>query len=264
MTVSQEFAIRNKQGLTLVGEVLRNPQNAGVAVVVHGIGAYRSEPLMQALTDAAYDAGMTVVRYDATNSFGESGGTLKDMRFTTHLDDLESVLHLVKSQSWGSGPFVLLGHSLGGAASLHYAAAHPDAVGKLVLVSCVVGGAWWLKAHEDAIPDTLKTWRASGSLPKSHPIMKDRSGEVSWAYAEDIQQRDFIENDASQVKCPALLVAGSIDPITPVAAQKDLQKALGGKTQLHVVQGCGHTYKSANQQQELKDTITAWLTSRDD
>lgn len=242
-----------------MGEVLRNPHNAGVAVIVHGIGAYRSEPLMQALTDAAYSAGMTVVRYDATHSFGESGGQLKDMRFTTHADDLESVLDLVKGQSWGKGRVVLLGHSLGGAASLHYAATHADDVLKLVLVSCVVGGPWWLKAHEDAIPDTLKTWRASGSLPKSHPIMKDRSGEVSWAYAEDIQQRDFIKTDALKVQCPTLLVVGSIDPITPVAAQKDLQQALGGDTQLHVVQGCGHTFKSSGQQQELKDTIVSWL-----
>lgn len=259
MTISQEFAIKNKQGLPLIGEVLRNPQNGGVAVIVHGIGAYRSEPLMQALTDAAYGAGMTVVRYDATNSFGESGGKLKDMRFSTYADDLDAVLTLVKVQSWGRGPYVLLGHSLGSAAVLHYAAQYPTDVMKLVLVSCVVGGNWWLKAHEDAIPDTLKNWRETSSLPKSHPIMKDRSGEVSWAYAADIQQRDFIKNDAPKVKCPTLLVVGSIDPITPVAAQQDLQKALGGKTKLHVVQGCGHTFKSASQQQELKDTITTWL-----
>ena len=259
MSRQQRFTLQNTKGLTIVGDVLRHPQQRGVAVVVHGIGAYRSEPLIQALTEAAYEADFTVVRYDATNSFGESGGQLKDMRFGTYADDLAKVLDWVKTQNWGKGPYTLVGHSLGSAASLHYAAAHTTDIAKLVLVSCVVGGHWWLKAHEDAIPDTLKAWRESGVLPKSHPILKDRSGEVSWAYAEDIQKHDFIKNDAPKVTCPVLMVVGSIDPITPVAAQKDLQQALAGEAKLHVVQGCGHTYKSSAQRQELKDTITAWL-----
>lgn len=258
-TLMQIFSIKNSLGLTLIGEARRNPQNKGVAVVVHGIGAYRSEPLIQTLCDAAFDSGYTVVSYDATNSFGDSDGHLHDMRFSTYADDLHTVMNWVKAQTWGQKPCTFLGHSLGAAACLHYAARYPQEAAGLVLVSCVVGGPWWLKAHEDAIPDTLKAWQASGSLPKTHPIKKDRSGEVSWAYAEDIQQQDFIKNDAPRVTCPVLLVVGSIDPITPVAAQKDLQKTLKSDCELHVVQGCGHTFKSVAQQQELKDVITAWL-----
>lgn len=255
----QAFTLKNSAGLKLVGEAQRNAKNTGVAVVVHGIGAYSHEPLIQTLVDAAYDAGMTVVRYDATNSFGESEGRLSDMRFATYADDLHCVMNWVQEQSWGKAPHTLLGHSLGAATSLDYAAQHPHDVKALVLVSCVVGGAWWLKAHQDAIPDTLREWQKAGVLPKNHPIKKERSGEVSWAYAEDIQQRDFIKTAAPKVVCPTLLVVGSIDPITPVAAQQDLQRALKGDTELHVVQGCGHTFKSASQQQELRDTIVNWL-----
>lgn len=257
--VLQPLALKNAAGLMIVGDVRRNPKNAGVAVVVHGVASSRQDSLIQTLCNAAYEQGMTVVCYDATCGMGDSEGRLSDMRFSTYADDLASVLRWVKQQPWGVEPVTLLGHSVGAAACLHHASLHPQDVWRLVLVSSVVGGPWWLKAYQEALPDTLRMWRTQGFLPITHPVRHDVAGEISWAYAADIQQRDLIRTAAPRVACPVLLVVGSLDPITPAAAQKDLQRALAGNTTLHVIPGCGHTFKSATQQQDLKDVVTDWL-----
>jgi pimeloyl-ACP methyl ester carboxylesterase len=54
--------------------------------------------------------------------------------------------------------------------------------------------------------------------------------------------RDFdVLERLAVIKCPALVCTGELDPVTPVAAQRELAAALPARvTRLEILEGAGH------------------------
>ncbi|MFO7587735.1 MAG: alpha/beta hydrolase [Gemmatimonadota bacterium] len=77
------------------------------------------------LSRALNGAGLAVMRFDFTG-LGESEGDFADTSFVSNVEDLVAAARFLEAEH--SGPRLLVGHSLGGAAVLQAAAAIPSAV----------------------------------------------------------------------------------------------------------------------------------------
>ncbi len=103
---------RKKQSISVAVERANNAK--GLVFVMHGLGGSKKQPHIITFADAFGGSGYDVVRFDTTNTFGESDGKYEDATVTNYYEDLEDVIQWAQGQDWYREPFTLVGHSLGG------------------------------------------------------------------------------------------------------------------------------------------------------
>ena len=166
---------------------------------------------------------------------------------------------------------VVLGHSLGGFVALAYAVRHPGHPGALVLSSTharfdlhrIVEG--FRRAGGDEVAATAE--RVYGGDDRSVTAEAwARCWRLAgpWVTGEEERARTVVHRELNQpglalmrgfdvvdqlarVTCPTLVAVGELDPITPVAAAREIVAALPpGIARLAVVEGAGHfTWRDA-------------------
>jgi pimeloyl-ACP methyl ester carboxylesterase len=160
---------------------------------------------------------------------------------------------------------VVFGHSLGGFVAMLYGARHPGHAGALVLQSThgrfdlqrIVDG--FRRAGGDEVAATAervyggdrrevtdeqwaRCWRlagpwVTGEQERARTIMHRELNRPGLALMRGFDVLDQL----GRVGCPTLVGVGELDPITPVAAARELAAALGeGTARLEVFAGAGH------------------------
>ncbi len=162
------------------------------------------------------------------------------------------------------GPFHLVGHSLGAAVSLEYAARYPADVRRLVLtdsagilygqvIAKYMAGAWAnkLTGHAPAAPNPIgrlvgKVLEEIDQLPldPERIIQNKRKrqlfllGDPAAIASAALGEADF-SRILPQVQAPTLIVWGGEDPVVPVRTGRVLEQALP-KARLEVIPGVQH------------------------
>ncbi|MBI1754834.1 alpha/beta fold hydrolase, partial [Candidatus Azambacteria bacterium] len=126
---------------------------SGLAFVMHGLGGFKEQKHIAAIAETFIEKSFTVVRFDAADTLGESGGKYEDATVTNYYQDLEDVIAWARTQLWYREPFALAGHSLGGMCVGLYAQKHPERVLAVAPVSPVVSGALSVQAHKRYEPE---------------------------------------------------------------------------------------------------------------
>ena len=184
-------------------------------------------------------------------------------------------------RSAGIGPAVLCGHSMGSLIALQCAASHPDLAAGIALV-----GAAAPMRVSDALLDAARTDepRAFDMINVwSHAMINARPGCPGPGFSIFMQNRRLMERQAPgvlltdfsacnaydqgleaarEVRCPALLVLGGRDMMTPPRAAKALTAALADSArtascpppEVVEVAGCGHALMA-----ERPDAVLAAL-----
>jgi len=159
---------------------------------------------------------------------------------------------------------VVFGHSLGGFVAMVYAARHPGHAGALVLQSTngrfdlarlvegfreaggdeVAGIAARAYGGDPSVTDDewercrvlFGPW-VPGEQERARII---RNPEVNATGMERLRRFDVLD-DLARVDCSTLVCVGEIDPVTPVAAAREIFDALpAGRARLEVIEGAGH------------------------
>jgi len=149
----EKLFIKNRKGENISVLVDRNEKKKGLAFVMHGLGGFKEQDHVATFADAFKEKGLTVVRFDTTNTLGESGGKYEDATITNYYEDLEDVIKWAQEQEWYQEPFALSGHSLGGICTALYAENYPVKVLALAPISTVVSGKLSVEAHERFEPE---------------------------------------------------------------------------------------------------------------
>ncbi len=230
-----------------------NKKVAGLAFIMHGLGAYKEQKQIRTMAQAFLDNSYTVVTFDTTNTFGESDGSLDDATTTNYYEDLMSVIEWAKSQPWYIEPFCLAGSSLGGICTALYAEKHPERVKGLIPASTVVSGQLTLERD-----DTWKEWKRIGykeRVSTSRPWLK---AKIKWSHMEDRLKYDLMP-EVVKLTMPVLLIVGSLDTTTPLEHQKILFDALPGKKELVVIEGASHTIREEAHLKQLYGYVNEWI-----
>jgi pimeloyl-ACP methyl ester carboxylesterase len=176
----------------------------------------------------------------------------------------------------GANNATLVGHSMGALASLSAAARHPARVAKLVLC----GAAAKMPVHPDLIAaaendpalarDLIVDWGFGGRgriggntavglwLSTTAQRLIDRA--ASGVLATDLKACNAYadgEADAAKVACPALLVIGEADRMTPAKAGRALAQQIKGSTAVAIAD-CGHMMM-VEQPDATLDALTDFL-----
>lgn len=249
--------IKNRKDQKL-SVVIQQPTTAvGLAFVMHGLGGFKEQPHIEVMAQAFLDNGFTVVRFDTTNSFGESDGQYEDASVTSAYEDLEYLIDWSRAQDWYQEPFVLAGHSLGGLCVALYAQKYPTRVSALAPISTVVSGALTFSAGHYA--QELPAWRESGWLiseSKSKPGLIKR---LKFAFHDDALKYDLLPG-VDQLTMPVLLAVGDRDESTTPEQEKLLYDLLPGPKELHLIKNADHNFRQPGNLDELSRVINQWLT----
>jgi pimeloyl-ACP methyl ester carboxylesterase len=62
------------------------------------------------------------------------------------------------------------------------------------------------------------------------------------------------------VRAPTLLIVGGADA-TVLERDREALDALGGETELHVVEGAGHLFEGAGELEEVADVAADWFAT---
>ena len=77
-----KFFIENRKKQKIAILVEARPNAKGLVFVMHGLGGSKGQPHISAMAKVFFESGYTVVRFDTTNTFGESDGAYEDMTVT--------------------------------------------------------------------------------------------------------------------------------------------------------------------------------------
>ncbi|KAK9776232.1 putative AB hydrolase-1 domain-containing protein [Seiridium cardinale] len=186
--------------------------------------------------------------------FGKSPPPTGPPSVGQHVVDLHHVIKSLQEKTSGSEEkkVVIIGHSLGTVIALHFAAQNPSIVAGLVLIGSARSASHIPFVRQRMLDMAANTrqngieWAAELASKSNFPPLEKRQvddairAEVSKAVAgsdpeayaltcEMMVDESHEDPDYSKITCPAVLVAGDLDVISPVERSTGLAKLLGSK-----------------------------------
>lgn len=244
------------------GEVyyaVSGPAEAPTVVLVHGLGDKAARDWDGLVADLSRD--YRVVRFDLPG-FGRS--TRGNYAYTP--DRYAEFLRYLVDRHIGARPFYLVGHSMGGAIALRYAAQNPQDVKALVLadvpailhrfsyskhlvafgLSRMVPGLYLdrngsLDNLLGRLLGRVEKTRVPAELVVQQPLLRQRilKGDPFKIAALALALEDF-SRDIATVQAPTLLLWGDRDEIAPLRNGRVLAANMA-RARLDVLEGSGHT-----------------------
>jgi pimeloyl-ACP methyl ester carboxylesterase len=228
-------------------------------VLVHGgPGSFDHsyfKPDFGRLADAAQ-----VVYVDLRGHGRSERGDPADWSFELCADDVRAFCDAV-----GIARPVVYGHSLGGFVAMLYAARHPGHARALVLQSTFARFDLGRIVEEFRRRGGDEVAEIAGrSYGGGDPPVRDEEWDRCWSLfgpwvpgeqerARTIVNRDLnarglevmrgfdVVDQLARIDCPTLVCVGELDPITPVAAAREIAGAIpAGLARLEVLEGAGH------------------------
>lgn len=251
----QKLFIKNRKNQRISILVEGEEKNGPLVFVMHGLGGSKNQPHIKIFAESFLENGFTVVRFDTTNTYGESEGAYKDATTTNYYEDLEDIISWAKKEPWYKEPFWLAGHSLGGICTALFAERYSEKVAGLAPISTVVSGKLSMDAHSKELKDWEKTgWRST----KSESI-PDLVKKLKWSHMTDRMNYDLLPK-AGKLTMPVLLIVGEYDDSTSPAHQKLLFDALPGPKEMNIITGAPHTFREPKHLGEVKVLLKQWIT----
>jgi len=249
-----KFEINNRKNQKIVVLLEKVENQKGLVFVMHGLGGFKEQLHIQAFAEAFLEEGFTVVRFDTTNTFGESEGNYENATTTNYYEDLEDVIKWASSQEWYEEHFWLIGHSLGGISTALYAENYPEKVVAVAPISTVVSGKLTLETDREEIKNWKETgWRITESKSKQGLIKR-----LPWSHMEDRIKYNLLLR-ADKLMMPVLLIVGSEDDTTLLKHQQILFDKLPGEKEMHVIEGAGHTFREKEHLETIKHILKHWI-----
>lgn len=209
-------------------------------LLIHGIGEHSARH--QHTIDFLLSKGIEVVRFDLRGS-GKSGGRRQWIEsFDDYVEDAAAALLWIQREL-PSLPLYVLGHSLGGAIAIHFAATYHRTLEGLILSSPAykVGAAVsplsiFIGKKLARVLPTLRfpSIESVGSLSRDREVEIAYRNDPLCCHFSTLQQGtailkalDQILQKASLIQCPVLMVHGTHDPVIQPAGSAQILLKLG-------------------------------------
>ena len=264
----RKFYIKNRKNQRISVLVEGEEKNGPLAFVMHGLGGWKDQSHIKTFSEAFLENGFTstptseklvwrftVVRFDTTNTYGESEGAYEDATTTNYYEDLEDVVFWAKGQAWYTEPFWLAGHSLGGMCTALFAERYPEKVAGLAPISTVVSGKLSKGRYT---PQQLASWEKTGLRRTPSESIPGLVKKLKWSHMTDRMNYDLLPK-VDKLTMPVLLIVGEYDDSTPPEHQKIFFDALQGPKELHIIKGAKHTFTEPKHLAEIKTLFDRWI-----
>jgi pimeloyl-ACP methyl ester carboxylesterase len=204
-------------GATLVGDYRRGLGTDFAVVWVHGFGSHRGGEKATAVRDECAPRGWAFAAFDF-RGHGESSGTLRDLRPSHLIADLESVRDFLASR--GHTRLGLVASSMGAFAAAWFARAHPEAVAGCVFLAPAFG---FLERRWNPLTEAERAeWKRTNRLRVANEWL---DVEVGYGLAEEREQFPPHLLPLGW-RTPSLLFHGLADETVPETDSLDFVRAV--------------------------------------
>jgi alpha-beta hydrolase superfamily lysophospholipase len=259
---TERFEIKNRQGLKLVIQVDTPDYPKNLVFIEPGQSGTIDQVHITAFAEAFLENGFTAVRFDPTNSLGESGGDLINVTYDNYVEDLEDVIDWARTQDWFQQPYAVCGHSMGAQAAAWIAEQRPEEILLVAPMAPVVNYELYLPTID---PEERKQWQKKGyqeAFSKSKPgVVK----KVGWGVVESLKKYDIVQN-ADKLTMPVINIVGDKDQPCPLKHQQVFMDAVASNNKkLVVIPGAQHSYRNSDSDEygtevgEVKTALSSWL-----
>ena len=212
-----------------------------------------------------------VLRYD-TRGAGLSQKAKGELTFPTMASDIAALLDALQV----SGPVALAGVAVGGAIALQFAAQYPERTRAVIVGSPATGIA---AERRPAASERLATIESLGMTPVVDDAMlagyaPELRGDVrrfeqfrarwlgndpaSYAAIWRMLVNANMQDSLSKIKCPTLVIGGSLDRVRPPAVAQDVARTIPGARYVEV--NTGH-YMAVQTPDLIAKCIGEFMTS---
>ena len=248
MMKTQEFKIRNRQGINLAGK-LDLPDDGNVktfAIYAHCFTCSMELKAIPNITSALTAYGIATMRFDMTG-IGESEGNFIDTNFTTQLGDFASVVDYMTEKF--QFPEIFIGHSLGGSVALFSAFNYP-------LVKAVVTIA--SPAEPSSLAEKLKNTRSRAEI---EGIGITEIGGVKFEFKpqffKDISKYR-LEEKLPELKKPFLVLHSPVDTYSDYSNAEQLYNAASQPKSLISLYDIDHLMLNKDDAEYVGKLIGTW------
>ena len=203
----------------------------GAVLLAHCFTCSRSLKTTQQLTSGIEDGGYAVLRFDFTG-LGDSEGDFTDTTVTTNVDDLVAAAAYLVGRDFG--PLTMVGHSLGGAATLLAAGAVPAA--RAVVTIAAPFGPTHVR-HLFAEADLERVFANDRATVR----IAGRSFDISRAFFDDLE-RHCTPDRVGELGRPLLVAHGTGDTIVGIAEGESIYAAARQPKWFAAIPGADHLF----------------------
>jgi putative redox protein len=222
----------------------------GGVVLSHCFTCSKSLKITRQLATGIEDGGFAVLRYDFTG-LGESEGDFGETSVTTNVADIEAAARYMAHR--GFGPCALVGHSLGGAATL-LAAGNVAEVKAVVAVAAPFSPEHVRQLFTDRdIEAALHTGRVTVRIA-------GRSFPISAQFFHDLEEHCTPERIGA-LNRPLLVVHGTADRIVDIGEGETIFQAAPQPRWFAAIPGADHLYTQPQHAQQAAAAIVTFLHS---
>ncbi|MCQ2741115.1 MAG: alpha/beta hydrolase [Alphaproteobacteria bacterium] len=233
------------------------PHKNKLAFICHGITGYKEQDVILQTVSSLKSQGYTIVSFDCRNSRGKSFNNHQCATLTDFCDDLKTVIDWTKNQSFYINSFILAGHSLGVATILDYATNHPNLIKAIIAISGVFSGQDLLKNTQKFAPEFLNSLQNGGIIRSNENV----ECYLDFSYLEDAQKYDFYPN-IEKFNKPILLITGDKDIASTPQNNQAFFNQIKGNKELHILKNCSHIYEKKDNQNDLNDIISGFISTK--
>ncbi len=202
---------------------------------------------MTRLATGLVDAGFATLRFDFTG-LGESGGDFAETSVSANVSDLTRAATTLIER--GFGPCGLIGHSLGGAASI-LAARRLKTVRSLVTIGAPSSTGHVTHLFADQVDQVV----AEGRGPVT---IAGRSFELNAEFVHDLDRHDVL-TEAAGLDRPYLVVHAKDDDIVGFENAERLHQAAAEPKRLAALDSGGHLFADRPAADLVLNEILEWF-----
>ena len=264
INMEDKLFIKNRKGQKLSIIVDKTPKQKGLVFVMHGLSGFKEQEHLITIAEAFKEKKFTVVRFDTTNTLGESEGSIDKATTTNYYEDLEDVISWAENQKWYKEPFALTGHSLGGICTSMYAQKYPRKVSLLAPISTVVSGKLVIESFKRYEKENFEQLARGGWLEKAKfkeiEIEKKvkKLKRLARAFIRDCSKYNLL-SEVAKLTMPVLLIVGENDKSTPADHIEILYQAMPEPKELCIIKNAPHTFIDKKHLKEIKKILSLWI-----
>ena len=244
----QRFDFQNARGETLSGRLeLPYGTPSAVTLFAHCFSCNKNVHAAARISRALREQGLAVLRFDFTG-LGLSEGDFANTNFSSNLDDLRSAVAALKAA--GYPPTMLIGHSLGGAASL-YLAGELSEIGAVASIGS--------PSEPAEVLNLLGTQTVEEVRSQGHAEVRlgSHSFQVKSQFLDDVSATSLKEKIKSLNK-PALIIHAVKDEIVSIQQGRDLFLEAPASTSFVALDEADHMLSRKQDSQHVAKLIVQW------
>ena len=219
----------------------------GYALFVHCFTCSKDFLASSHISSALVERGIAVLRFDFTG-LGRSEGEFSNTNFSSNIEDVKAAINFLRSQD--KTPQILIGHSLGGAATLRVAETIPE-LKALVTINAPSDPSHLLHFFKDSLPEIT-------SQGNAQVVLGGREFNIQKQFIDDLERHKSLAY-LKDVKAALLIFHSPQDDIVDIDNAKLIFTAARHPKSFISLDGADHLLTRLEDADYVASIISSWV-----